>query len=124
MPLTNTGIQAMTNLTTGEAETAFNNANAYLGVGTSSTAFAKTQTDLIGTDFRQGMEATYPSVSSLVATYRSLFATGDANFAWEEWGLFNNATVGTMLVRETTSLGTKTAAQSWQLTVDVTFSNP
>ena len=126
MPLTDAGITHITQATIGEAVTDFNNANAALGVGDSNTAFAKAQTDLQAATnkLRKAMEATYPSRSSLVVTARSLFGTGDANWAWEEWGFFNNTSGGTMLVREVTSLGTKTSAQSWQLTVDITFNNP
>lgn len=102
--------------------TYFNNANAHLGAGDSSTAFASNQTDLqaASNKFRQAMEATYPTLATNVITFRSLFATGNANFAWQEWGVFNASSAGTMLSRKVESLGTKTSAQSWQLTVDVT----
>lgn len=125
MPLTDAGITHIADASIGAAVTAFNNANAYLGVGNSATAFNATQTDLIGASkFRQAMESTYPSRALLVVTFRSLIGTADGNYAWEEWGLFNAAAAGTMLVREVSSLGTKTSAQSWQLTVEVTFNNP
>jgi hypothetical protein len=102
--------------------TAFDNSNAYIGVGNDNTAFAAGQTDLLGTNLRKAMDATYPQVATNVLTFRSTFATGDANFAWEEWGVFNASTGGTMMNRYVESLGTKTAAQSWQFTVDITFS--
>lgn len=72
---------------------------------------------------RKAMDATYPSGASNVITFRSTFATTDANWAWQEWGVFNNATngSGTMLVRKVESLGTKTSAQTWQFTVTLTF---
>lgn len=102
--------------------TFFSNANAHLGAGDSATAFASGQTDLqaASNKFRQAMEASYPQLATNVLTFRSLFATGNANFAWNEWGVFNASSAGTMLCRKVESLGTKTSAQSWQLTVDIT----
>ena len=102
--------------------TPFDNTNAYLGVGDGTTAFNATQTDLqAGTNkLRDAMEATYPQRATNVLTFRSLFSTAQANFDWEEWGVFNASTAGTMLCRKVENLGTKTGAQSWQLTVDIT----
>jgi hypothetical protein len=106
----------------GESVTEFNNANAHLGVGDSATAFAATQTDLqaAANKLRKAMDATYPTRAANVLTFRSTFATGDANFAWQEWAVFNASTAGTMFNRKVESLGTKTSAQSWQLTVTLT----
>lgn len=103
--------------------TAFNNANSYLGVGDSTTAFAATQTDLQAATnkLRKAMEATYPTLATNVLTFRSLFSTADANFAWAEWGVFNASTAGTMMSRKVEALGTKTSAQSWQLTATITI---
>lgn len=110
-------------VTTGGAVTAFNNANSYLGVGDSTTAFAASQTDLQAATnvLRKAMEATYPTLATNVITFRSLFGTADANFAWAEWGVFNAATAGTMMSRKVDALGTKTSAQSWQLTATITI---
>lgn len=125
-PLTDVGRNHFAVDLVGGSVTEFNNANAHLGVGDDATAFAKAQTDLIGTNFRRPMEASFPDVPSAVniITFRSLFGTGEANFAWEEWGIFNGLAGGTMLSRKVESLGTKTAAQSFQLTVTVTVNNP
>ena len=103
----------------------FVNADAHLGVGDSTTVFSATHTDLqaVTNSGRKAMEAAYPQRAANVLTFRSLFGTGDANFAWQEWGVFNAATAGVMLNRKVESLGTKTSAQSWQLTVDVTVVN-
>ena len=107
---------------TGSA-TAFSNANSYLGVGDSTTAFAASQTDLQASSnkLRKAMEATYPTLATNVLVFRSLYATGDANFAWQEWGVFNASSAGTMMCRKVESLGTKTSAQSWQLTATITI---
>jgi hypothetical protein len=55
-----------------------------------------------------------------VLTFRASFGTSEANFAWNEWGIFNAATGGTMMTRKVESLGTKTSSQSWQITTTIT----
>lgn len=122
MALTNAGRDHLAADVIGESVTEFNNANAHLGVGDSTTAFAATHTDLQAATnkLRKAMEATYPTRATNVLTFRSLFGTGDANWAWQEWAVFNASTAGVMLSRKVESLGTKTSAQSWQLTVTLT----
>ena len=102
--------------------TYFTNANAHIGVGDSTTAFAATQTDLQASTnkMREPMEASYPSLATNVLTFRAVMETGDANFAWAEWGIFNALAAGTMLSRKVEALGTKTSAQSWQITCTLT----
>lgn len=121
--------------TAGQALTYFNNANAAIGVGDSTTAAADTQTNLQGavvtTDrIRVGMDATYPlhtdttgTAGSKSITFRSTFGTSVANFAWNEWGVFNSATdaTGRMLNRKVESLGTKTSAATWVLTITLSL---
>jgi hypothetical protein len=121
MALTNAGRDLIAADLIGEAVTEFNNANAHIGVGNGTAAFAATQTDLQGASkARKAMEATFPTRAANVLTFRSLFGTGDANFAWEEWAVFNASAAGTMLNRKVESLGTKTSAQSWQITATLT----
>lgn len=107
----------------GEAVTDYDSANARLGVGDSNTAFSAGQTDLQAATnkLRRPMEATYPQRSGNIMTFRSLFGTGEANFAWQEWAVFNAAAAGTMMCRKVESLGTKTSAQSWQFTATITI---
>lgn len=124
MALTTTGATAIAKSLMNDSPTFFNNANAYLGVGDSSTAFSSAQTDLQAATnkLRKAQEATYPQRSSNALTYRSLFGTADANFAWAEWGVFNASSGGEMLSRKVEALGTKTSAASWQFTVTLTIS--
>ena len=107
----------------GESVNEFNNANAHIGVGDSTTAFAAGQTDLqaAANKFRKAMDATYPQRSVNVATFRSTFGTAEANFAWQECGVFNASSGGTMFNRKVESLGTKASTQSWQFTVTLTL---
>lgn len=115
--------------TAAQALTYFNNANAHIGVGNSTTAAAATQTDLQGASkTRKAMEATYPThtdgtgaASNAQIVFRSVFATGDANYAWEEWGVFNASTAGRMLNRKVEALGTKTSSAAWTLTVTLSI---
>lgn len=121
--------------TAGQALTYFNNAQAAIGVGDSTTAVSDTQTNLQGAvnvtnRIRKAMDATYPlhtdgaTTAAKSIVYRSTFATTDANFAWNEWGVFNSATdaTGRMLQRVASAgLGTKTSAATWVLTVTLTL---
>lgn len=117
--------------TAGQSLTYFSNANAAIGVGDSTTAAVATQTDLQATTnkLRKAMDATFPSHTDGTAsgnasiTFRSTFATTDANFVWQEWGMFNSPTAATgrMLNRAVTSLGTKTSASAWQFTVTLSL---
>lgn len=106
----------------GVAYSRFSNANAATGVGDSNTGFDVAQTDLQGAAYptnklRRAMDPGYPIRASNAITWRSTFATGDANFHWQERGIFNSATagVGQMLNRHVVDLGTKTSAFSWQI---------
>lgn len=103
--------------------TRFNNANAHLGVGDSSAAFAASQTDLQAATnkHREPMDATYPQRATNVLTFRATFETADANHAWNEWGIFNAVSAGEMLNRVVESLGTKTSAATWEFTVTLTI---
>lgn len=126
-------IGAQGNTNTSGQTVAFTNTFAALGVGDATTANSggppPTQTNLLGavvtTDrIRKGMNSTFPSRASNVVTFQSTFATTEANFTWNEWGIFNSVTdaQGYMLNRAVTNLGTKTSASAWQLTATLTLS--
>jgi hypothetical protein len=122
MAITNTGAILAAQCLMNDSATFLNSTNSHLGVGDSSTAFAAAQTDLQASSnkLRKAMESGYPTRSSGALTFRSLFGTSDANFAWNEWAVFNASSSGTMFSRKVESLGTKTNTQSWQLTATVT----
>jgi hypothetical protein len=121
--LVTAGIQLLEDLLIAAGGTAFNNANARIGVGDSSTAAAVGQTDLqaAANKLRKGMEATFPSRSGTTVSFKSSFGTSEANFAWNEWAIFNAASGGTMLNRKVESLGTK-ASGTWTLQADLAIS--
>ncbi len=123
--LLNEGINALWTLVAGGSETAFNNANARLGVGDSSAAEAATQTDLQAAvnKLYKAMDATYPTYgTSQKITFRSTFAGADANWAWNEFTADNGGTALKNLNRKVSAQGTKTSGQSWQLTLEITLS--
>jgi len=98
--------------------------NAYLGVGDSSAAHSPGQTDLQATTnkLRKQVDSGSPSRSGNVITWTATFQTNEANFAWNEAGVFNAASGGQMLCRRVQSLGTKSAGTVWILTYQITLS--
>lgn len=121
MALTTAGINHLAQALVGQGVW-FNGANAHIGVGNGTNAFAASQTDLMGSSkFRKGMDADYPVVAAPVVTFKATFAKSEANFAWNEWGVFNAKTGGVMLNRVVEGNGTKQANQTWVMEVSVTF---
>lgn len=122
MPLTNAYRDHLATTTIGAAVTAFNTANGHIGVGDGTLAFAATQTDLQGANkARKVMDAGYPTSSGGAMTFRATFGTADANFTWAEWGVFNAASLGTMMNRVIQANGTKASTETKQVTVTVTL---
>lgn len=117
--------------TAGQALTYFNNAQAAIGVGDSSTAAAATQTDLQAATnkLRVAMDSTYPQHTDATTSgaasivFRSTFSTAQANYAWAEWIVANSATAATgrALNRKVEALGTKTSAATWTFTVTLSL---
>lgn len=117
--------------TAGQALTYFNNAQAAIGVGDSTTAAVATHNNLQAATnkLRKAMDATYPQHTDGTGSgnasivFRATFGTSDANFAWQEWGVFNSTIDGTgrMLNRKVESLGTKTSAGTWVYTVTLSL---
>lgn len=123
--LVNAGINAMWTLVAGTGGTKFDNSNAYLGVGDSSTAASAGQTDLQASTnkLRKAMNVSYPTYgTSQKATWQSDFGSSEANYAWEEFAVFNASSSGTMLNRKVSAQGTKTAGQTWTLSLEITLS--
>lgn len=118
------GITAMLTLITGGAETAYNNANAYLGVGDSTTAESSAHTDLQATTNKlyKAMSASYPQVSGSTMTFRAVFGSTDANYAWNEFTVSNASSgTGKNMNRKVSAQGTKAAGQTWTLDLTITL---
>lgn len=106
--------------------TAYDNANARLGVGDNdgSTAEAATQTGLQGasTTFK-GMAAGYPTFASQKATWQAEFGGSEGNHAWQEFTVVNAADdTGDNFNRKVSDQGTKASGQTWTLSLEITFS--
>ena len=135
--LLNAGITVLLNLlTAASGQTAFNNANSRLGVGDSSTTEAASQTGLQAATnhYWQVADATFPTVSGQVVTWQATFGGTVGNYAWNEFISDNDGAAGSTstaptysstlvaLNRKVSSQGTKTAGQTWVLTLQITFS--
>lgn len=94
----------------------------HMGVGGSTTAAAVGNTQLNTTPVLLPFDST-PTRSGLVVTCVRTFATGDANFSWNELGLFNGATNGTStMLNRIAPIGpfNKTSAASIIVTATIT----
>lgn len=123
--LLNEGINALLTLAAGGTETAYNNANARLGVGDSTAAEAATQTGLQAATnvLYKAMDAGYPTFgTNQQLVFRATFAGTEANFAWNEFSVDNGATPNKNLNRKVSAQGTKASGQTWQLTLTITIS--
>ena len=122
----NEGLQALIGLIAGiGAETAWNNANARLGVGDSNAAENATHTGLqaVTNKLWKAMDATYPQRTNQMCDWRATFGSADANYAWEEYTVVNAADdTGKNLNRKIAAKGTKVAGESWVLSLQITFS--
>lgn len=129
--LTTAGLTRITSLINGAGGQALTATATRIGVGSdSATAFSAGQTDLVGgSKYFMTMDSTYPSTAAGVITARATYASGVANFAWNEWCLdIGSPTVSagstvnaTMLNRKVVSMGTKASGASWVFTVTVTL---
>jgi len=98
----------------------------HMGVGTDSTAYAVGQTQLnpsvSGSVFLKAYDA-LPIRTSLTVAAITTFATGEANFNWQEIALFNGGTNGTdEMFNRIAPIGpfNKTSAVSIVATVEIT----
>ena len=123
MPLTNAYRDFLVQATLGLGITPFNAANSRIGVGDGTTAFDPSQNDLQGTNkIRLVMDAGFPTYSGGTMTFQSTAANTQANFAWEEWGVFNQGSGGVMMNRKVEPMGTKVSGSVWTIRVSITLS--
>ena len=124
--LLNEGINDIWNKVAGVAGTAFDESNAYLGVGDSDTAAAASQTGLQAASNKlyKAMDGDYPTYgTSQQIVFRATFGSSDANWAWEEFTVANGDSDSDVnLNRKVQSQGTKSSGQTWVLTLTITLS--
>ena len=134
--LTTAGLTRLVSLFVGAGGQAPTNTAARIGTGNGAGTAAVGDTDLSASAGSTNrwfniLDATFPTISGAVATFKSTFASGDGNYAWNEWGIdigtptvTSGATVNTTLLNHKTSaaLGTKASGSTWAFTVTITFS--
>lgn len=134
--LTTAGLTRITSLIIAGGGQAATNTSARLGVGNGAGTAAVGDTDLSASAGSTNrwfniMDATFPSTSAGVITFKSTFASADGNFAWNEWAIdigtptvTSSATVAATLLNHKTSIaqGTKASGQSWAATATITLS--
>lgn len=123
--LLNEGITSLLTLLIGGSETAFNNANAHVGVGDGTDGAIATQTGLIGTNKTyRPMDSTFPQVAGQTVTFRSTFGPDDGNHNWREFTVANGVSDSAKnLNRKVESaLRTKTSPDTWVVQLQVTIS--
>lgn len=132
--LVTVGLNRITNLIIGGGGAAMTNAQMFCGVGDSTTAAAVGDTALNAATnkYYQGIDATYPTQSNGVITANCTFASGNANYAWQEWvwGIATGTlTAGTtppgtspiIVNHKVQSLGTKVSGSVWTLQATITL---
>ncbi len=104
--------------------TPFSASNAYLIVGTGTTAVAATDTEATFTSaVKKPMVSGYPTYgTNQKIVFKSSYGADDANQAWNEFGVVNAATGGKLFNRKVSNQGTKISGQVWELTLEITFS--
>lgn len=137
--LVTVGLALITALIEGGAGTPFAHADAIVGVGTGTTS-AITDTALDNDNsanaWYQQADASYPTQSNGVMSCQATVASGNGNFAWNEWCLATGSggiTSGTHLSAVATSvtmlnhkagaslLGTKSSGASWVFVSTITL---
>lgn len=122
--LVNEGINEMWVLMCSAGGTEFDNTNAVLIVGTGTGAEAPADTRATFTNpVEKAMDGGFPTYGTIQkAIWQATYGSGDANQAWEEFGVLNTITTGKLMNRKLSSQGTKTVGQTWELTLEITLS--
>jgi len=131
--ITTSGYTRLSNLLTNQGGTqALDATHTRIGVGDGTTAVANTDTDLSalsGSTHRLFNVVTGAgTVGTLTLAFVASFATGDANFHWQEFGIdvgntAQGTTVASLLFNHALSdQGTKPNTQVWTATATITWS--
>lgn len=131
--ITNAGWTRLMNLLTNQGGTqALDATHARIGVGNSNTAEAYADTDLGASAGSSNRWFQLVSGAGTLGTrtlaFSATFATGDGNFAWNEFGLdFGTASGNTVTAplfnhKAGIAQGTKASGQTWTATATITFS--
>ena len=129
--ITNAGWTLLMTLLTGGSGQALDATHTRIGVGNGTAAESYTDTDLAGgSKWFQPVSAA-GTLGTRTLTFTATFGAGNANFAWNEFGIdvtsgtaSAGATVGAVLFNRKAGInqGTKASGQVWTATATVTFS--
>lgn len=135
--ITTAGWQRALNLIFGIQTTgAYGSATMRIGVGTGTTSAAVGNTDLAAAtgptgrffNLATGNASFSAGTATQRATIAATFGTGDANFAWAEWGIDQGtsgsgtgAATAVLLNRAVSAQGTKTSGQTWSASAALDF---
>lgn len=126
MPLLRVGRDRIAELIIGTATCHWGTSGASIWVAATTVAHSPSSTWPQGSGVAATMESGFPAVGAAtnIFQHRGIFSTAQANFAWDNWWI-NTATASGAGIplnhASTQGLGTKTSAQSWQITTCVTL---
>lgn len=125
MPMTDAFRDLIAVMAVGNGYTAFDNANAYVGVGDGDAGFNSSHTDLQGSHkLRRGMKTGKPDQTNNQMVFEARFLEADATFHWKEGAIFNHESSGIMMNRFLDDQGVKPADEIWDYEITVTVSHP
>lgn len=122
-----TGANEMLKLITATpGATAFSSANAYIYVGTNTTAENASQAGVLATGTNRAfavMDAGYPVVNERQMIFRASFGDTSANFPWNEASIVNGTGANAIAMnRKVSTMGTK-ASGTWTLQITVSLTS-
>lgn len=131
--LTTAGLGRIATLLTAGTGNLISSTTARVGVGNGAGTAAIGDTDLSASagSTNRWFQTCTVTIPSNVLTFAATFASGDGNFAWQEFGIdigtatvSSGNTVGTVLLNHKTSIaqGTKASGQVWTATATITIS--
>ncbi len=120
------GANEMLKLITGTGGTAYSAANAYIFVGTNSTAENAAQVGVLASGNNRAyarLETGYPQVDGRQMIFQAAFGDSEANFAWNEAAIANGIGANAVAMnRKVQSLGTKVAG-TWSLRITISLTS-
>ena len=120
----NEGIDQIWSVLTEDSSDRYTTADARVGVGSGDAAAVATQTALVGgsTVFKAMLSAFPKTNTAQRVDFKSSFASGEGEFAWEEFTVDNGVTANDNLLRLVASKGTKSAGEIWTAEIQITGS--
>jgi hypothetical protein len=123
MPLLRVGRDRIAGLITGAETCHWGTSGASIWVAPTTAAHSAASTWPLTGGVAATGESGFPLTAGNIFQHRGVFSTAAANFAWDNW-LIHTATASGAGIplnhASTAALGTKTSAQSWQITTCVT----